>query len=209
MSNKILTLRQKTIVDIADAIRNKIGSSELIKIEDLDDAIKSISGGNGGGIIEVDELQGPYLCTSVPNSGYVEKVRFDTSLSIEQVVAELEKLTYDEYGTYPLLINDNIMLLVMVNNGIYIIVDDEGGVLYFASAETEFCSAGWNSDFNGEIEINAEVMNSDVVGMIGAENDKIVNLFYLNKQPNPKFDAEAIHKLPDETLWIWSDNKFV
>jgi hypothetical protein len=41
MSNKIITLRQKTIVDIADAIRNKTGSSELIKIEEH--LVKSIT----------------------------------------------------------------------------------------------------------------------------------------------------------------------
>jgi hypothetical protein len=59
MSNKILTLRQKTIVDIADAIRNKTGSSELIKIEDLDDAIAAIDVVEGtGGIIDVEELPG-------------------------------------------------------------------------------------------------------------------------------------------------------
>jgi hypothetical protein len=59
MSNKILTLRQKTIVDIADAIRNKTGSSELIKIEDLDDAIAAIDVAEGaGGIIDVEELHG-------------------------------------------------------------------------------------------------------------------------------------------------------
>lgn len=200
MNDKNLILKKQTLVDIADAIREKTGSVESIAIEDLDDAVAGIQageGGNGGGLVEVDELQGPYLCTPVPNSGYVEKVYFDTSLSIEQVVAELEKLTYDQSGGCALLINNDYstILLAMVNNGAYIIVDDEKMILYFSSVDMGNGQVGWNSAFNGEIEVNSEVVNADSEGLIGVENDKIANLFYLTKQPNPQFNPEAIYKV--------------
>lgn len=206
-----LILNKQTLADIADAVREKTGSEDLIAIEDLDDAVKHISGGNGGGIVEVDELPKPYLCTPVPNSGYIEKVYFDTSLSIEQVIVELEKLTFIDGGC-GLLLNDNTLLLVMIqDDGIYLIVDSSNNILYFASGDTSGTgqvSIGWNPDFNGEIEVNSEVRNEGWYS-IGAENDKIANLFYLDKQPNPKINAEAIYKLPDETLWMWSNDKFI
>lgn len=53
----------------------------------------------GGGIIEVDVLPSltipdPSSIGPVPNTGYVESVSFNTSLSEEEVLAELKKLTY-------------------------------------------------------------------------------------------------------------------
>lgn len=61
MNNKNLILKKQTLVNIADAIRAKTGSAELIAIEDLDDAVANLhigEGGNGGGIIDVEELPG-------------------------------------------------------------------------------------------------------------------------------------------------------
>jgi hypothetical protein len=259
MSNKILTLRQKTIVDIADAIRNKTGSSELIKIEDLDDAIKRISGGNGGGVIEVDELPKPtnLIKEAVPASTYIvdednnwtvtsepvscNKVYFNTSLSVEETITEIKKVTKDldvVYGemaasAYVLeFYNENKELVCGVdffnmwdrdenNNAsysdqweIYAETSDASGTLFNSAY------GGWAPNFNGELnlegvtEISAYIAwNSDVFtednpyinpGVINL-NSEIVNLIYTGEEvPNPKFDAEAIYKLPDETLWMWS-----
>jgi hypothetical protein len=200
MSNKILTIKKSTLVDIADQIRAKTGSADLIAIEDLDDAVANLQGG-GGGVVEVDVLPEPYLYTPVPNAGYVEKAYFNTSLSIDQVVAELEKLTYYDDGSSPLLVNDDVVIIAVLDNGVYGIFDANTNTFYFASedpsGEGQF-PVGWNPDFSGEIEVNSEVLS-------GTENDKIANLFYLNKQLNPEFNAEAIYKLPDETLWIYED----
>ena len=46
--SKNFLLKQQTITDIADAIRDKKGTTNAIAIEDLDDEIKSISAGQGG-----------------------------------------------------------------------------------------------------------------------------------------------------------------
>jgi hypothetical protein len=58
MNDQNLILKKQALIDIADAIRAKTGSSDKIQVADLDDAIKNISGGNGGGIIDVEELPG-------------------------------------------------------------------------------------------------------------------------------------------------------
>jgi hypothetical protein len=45
MQDKILTIKKSTLVDIANQIREKNGSTDLIKVADLDDAVKELSGG--------------------------------------------------------------------------------------------------------------------------------------------------------------------
>jgi hypothetical protein len=149
------------------------------------------------GIVDIEEL--PCLRTPVPNSGYVEKVCLDTSLSIEQVVTELEKLTYIDGGC-GLLLNDNILLLALTQNGVYLIGDNTSGMLYFASedpsGEGQF-PVGWNPDFSGEIEVNAEVISEMDGKSIGAENDKISNLFYLG---SVDINPNVFYRLPDGTM---------
>jgi hypothetical protein len=55
MNDKKLILKKQTLVNIADAVRAKTGSTDLIRIEDLDDAIKNISGSgtSGGGASDI------------------------------------------------------------------------------------------------------------------------------------------------------------
>lgn len=45
MNDKILTIKKSTLVDIANEVRAKTGSTDLIKVADLDDAVKELSGG--------------------------------------------------------------------------------------------------------------------------------------------------------------------
>jgi hypothetical protein len=47
MNDKKLILKKQTLVNIADAVRAKTGSTDLIRIEDLDDAVTAISDGGG------------------------------------------------------------------------------------------------------------------------------------------------------------------
>lgn len=48
MKEKRLILKEQTLIDIANAIRTKTGTNELIKIQNLDDAIALIQGGGSG-----------------------------------------------------------------------------------------------------------------------------------------------------------------
>jgi hypothetical protein len=45
MREKLFILKEQTLIDIANAIRTKTGTNELIKIQNLDYAIAVIQGG--------------------------------------------------------------------------------------------------------------------------------------------------------------------
>ena len=50
MSNeKEYQIKRSTLVDIANAIREKTGKTDRIKVSDLDDAVKELSAGGSGG----------------------------------------------------------------------------------------------------------------------------------------------------------------
>jgi hypothetical protein len=54
MNDQNLILKKQTLIDIADAIRAKTGSSDKIKVKDLDEAVSAIAGsGDGGGEMDV------------------------------------------------------------------------------------------------------------------------------------------------------------
>ena len=130
--------------------------------------------------------------TTVPNSGFVEKVYLNTKLSIEETVEELKKLTYippeegEGYLTYLLVASDfskGIMVVKEDFENSYYIIDAISMTPYFADygmAENLGISAGWNPEFNGEIEINAEIIDNFGIS-IGTENDKISSLFSITQ----------------------------
>lgn len=121
--------------------------------------------------------------TVVPNTGYVEKVYFNTSLSNEEVVAELEKLTYIETGLNAignsLLLDQSYSKLITVlkNDNLLTIKNFTDMTTYFTTVDDGGGFVGWNPNFSGEIEINSEVLNDMNGTPFGAENDKITNLF--------------------------------
>lgn len=179
-------------------------------------------GSSSGGVIEVDKLPSPTIpdpssSGPVTNTGYVEKVYFNTSLSEEEVIAELDKLTYAEGEPINglLIKSDQSMILVALKFGtLYVIADMLNEMFYWVSSDastqmgTPFI--GWNPDFNGELEINSEIVSELNGIVVGVENDKITNLFYMAAMvPNPEVDVESIYQLPDETLWMVENNKWI
>lgn len=66
MNDKILTIKKSTLVDIANEVRAKTGSTDLIKVADLDDAVANIQGGGsdipsaGHEVFIADELSENY-----------------------------------------------------------------------------------------------------------------------------------------------------
>ena len=103
MAKEFLTLKRQTVVDIANAIRSKTNSDKAIRIEDLDDVIGEIE---SGGTSDVRLVTG-----AIPREGHVEKIKFNTNLSKEEVVSILEKLEYyeyDEYSAYYILVEADV-----------------------------------------------------------------------------------------------------
>ena len=76
---------------VADAIREKKGTTEKINPKNYKNEILSI---NSSATINVP---GGWKGTPVPNSGHVENVYFNTELSVEEVVKLLEQLDFIEY----------------------------------------------------------------------------------------------------------------
>ena len=179
---------------IGDAIREKDGSTELIPIDDMPQAIRDIQGG-GGGIVEVTELpevgeeNTVYKLvskpTQVPNSGYVKKVYINTSLSKEELYSLFDSLTFVEvesdgkmyYMLASVTDSQEIFIAVQKTDTSYVFMV-QGTNYMFGFDES---MGGWfnaiGENIPNVVEINGEVMASMETISIGTENDKITSLF--------------------------------
>ena len=188
---------------IADAIREKKKTTELINAQNFRSEILSIK----GGLIEVTELpevgeeDTVYKLlgskpTIVPNNGYVEKVYFNTSLSVEEVVSILENarvnggtnaiINYDGKDlTFVKVVIDSIPTWYIGNFStldVYFSSNTTGGYADFV---------GWKSDFNGVLEINSEVTQGDV------DNSKIIDLVSITP-----FEAKEEYFVYENGEWV-------
>ena len=136
---------------------------------------------SGGGIVELDELHKP-----VPNSGYVEKVYFNTNLSVDEVVRILARLEYSDF------LNGKVYGILYVNEGskqitlavtkiedyIYAIQEWITGTIIFVSANySEVDFVGWNPNLENGFEINSSVLNNfNSLLSVGEQNDLLVTL---------------------------------
>ena len=144
--------------------------------------------------------------TVVPNSGYVEKVYFNTNLSIEEVVDLLEKLTFTD-SVYFAISSDTCLLSLQFVEGTFAIVDMRSSTFIFLSSDVGFGFVGWNSDFNGLIEINSNVSSSfvaeDTTFDVGNQNDLISSL--VSSTPftqSQQTTADKLQKLIDGKQYV-------
>ena len=168
---------------LADAIREKKKTTELINAQNFRSEILSIQGG-----ANVVKSGG----TVVPNRGTISEIYFNTNLSVEEVKSILDTLTFIDIGggmgMYVGLQgsnNANNFLSIMKNNGNYFIMFEAyEGSFVFSSAIDETVGttfAGWIDGFNGVIEVN-DTLSTEMDGMtIGAENDKLTNLISITE----------------------------
>lgn len=143
-----------------------------------------LSDGIGGGNASIIK-PGGWSGTTVPTSGMVENVYFNTALSVDEVVNILSKLTYDIYedgdpDEYRILTNDNYYLVVWRTNGAYVILNSTDYSIYFSSGANEDGQIlGWDNSLlsKGYLEINSEVSNEINGKDIGSQNAQLSSLF--------------------------------
>lgn len=112
--DKLYTIKKSTLVDIANAVREKTGSSDTIKVENLDDAVAGISGGGGGG---VDLGQSMYFIIG-SDSGSASYLNYSTDYGKTWEFADFGT---DPYGQWSKSIR------IEVNKGINMLTDSSGG----------------------------------------------------------------------------------
>lgn len=166
------------IVAYTDGIAHENEDGSVIN---LDEMLKNGVGGVSA-IVDVEELVYPgWSGTTVPISGTVEKVYFNTSLSIDEVVNILKQLTYDSNGYYNVFSNsDGSVNLTVLDN--YSLILNSNIVLFSVDE-------GW-SNFENPYDFNFE----NVLGFYGlaTQNSQLSSLFSTTpfvKSEEPKDDV--------------------
>lgn len=152
-------------------------------IEDFDGAYE---GGEqiigGGALIKVGSSG-----TTVPNSGYVDKVYFNTSMSIDEVMSLCSGIPFNDIGNqmdWMLVVNGETSLIIQVTSTL-IIWNGISRMIYFSSDVNEDAGItfkGWNPDFDGVIEVNNNVASENNMLpniVIGSNNESLKDLFSL------------------------------
>ena len=134
----------------------------------------------------------------VPNSGYVEKIKFDTSLSVEEIENIVNSLdNWFDIGDGTLIkfivYNETSMVMIALAKvpgiGCGILAATEAGEVPIFSSSLELSQAfgydavGWHEDFTGEIECNCEVC--DVAELSSAiDNESLVDIAFIGSGGN-------------------------
>lgn len=187
---------QSIFSDIANAIREKTKTTDLIKSYDMAEKINEISG-------SVDLVKPIYAeqKTPVPNTGYFEKFFFNTKLDPAQVDslianANLNFISGGSMLVYPILMTNTGKVIsifdVSSQSGVesgsaWLIADLNSDATYYVSpalASDDPTHAGWIQDWftsydTGEIAINAELVQEMEGVVIGSQNDLLTDLVYL------------------------------
>ena len=156
---------------------------------------KAPEGGGDSGGSSVDIVKPIYTeqKNPVPNTGYLEKIFFDTSLTTDQVNALIANanLTF-----YPILCNgaNNILIIIadfssmlgVESRSALAIIDQNMNIYYvspaFAAAGSSL-AAGWNkaaftSFDTGEVAIDAELVQESTGMIIGTQNNLLTDLVH-------------------------------
>lgn len=186
-------------------------------------------------VVDVDELPSnkvEWVGATVPNSGYVEKVYFNTNLSVEEVVALLDKLNFS--NTFENFENVEILLITSSQNIMYKVVKDTKGyamtviagqqleIPFFVSFDNGTGYVGWLYDYLVEQdltlpnpqELNEEVINDvGVEGVsIGSQNELLSSLFSITpfeKKVVESIDESKLYRLPSGDIYQYIGDEFV
>lgn len=164
------------------AINNKGGTlTKSNKFSDYATAIDALT--TGGGSVEFTKSVYVEQKDPVPNTGYVEKIFFNTSLTSDQVDSLIanaianNNLTFVQ-GAYPILYTGKNFFAILNNSPGWLIYDILSDTPYYAS------SIGWNQGVftsfdSGEIVIDSDMIPEMEGVQIGTQNNLLTELVYL------------------------------
>ena len=182
------------------AINNKGGAlTETNKFSDYATAIDDLT--VGGGSVELTKSVYAEQKDPVPNTGYVEKIFFNTSLSSDQVDSLIanaianDNLTFVD-GAYPILYTGKIFFAILNNSSGWVIYDIVSQTPYYIS------SAGWIqaafiSFDSGEVVIDSDVISEMKSMAIGAQNNLLTELVCLYSRVDTG-EIEIVKNLTDQ-----------
>lgn len=198
------------LTSIADAIRSKKGTTDKINASNFASEIAGISGGGGAVVKTIGGWHG----TTVPNSGYVENVYVNTSLSIAEVTALLDNIdiSTETYQAYIITNEEATKVIgIMDPSGFG---DYEGYIIFGQNADgspvpilntsseevvTELFGitfTGWYADFTGVYEFKDNTIKEFTIDgttlLFGDQNNKLSTLF----------STTPFEMLPDETTTL-------
>ena len=189
---------------IADAIRSKKGTTDKINASNFASEIASITGG-GGAVIKT---KGDWVGTAVPESGLVDKVYFNTSLSVDEVVEIAKNRNYLLYdGMYvSVCFTDATMQKVIViikvpantfgnaeDTYLIQVAFDQENLYYFQTFDVNGEGwVGWNPNIAGVVDVNMENMLSAIAPQVGyiPENNNLSKIFSIT--PFVKSSGESV-----------------
>lgn len=129
--------------------------------------------------------------TVVPNTGYVEKVYVNTSLSNDEILSILSNINYNFLGfmyialvsSYNEVLDIEPIVNLLYMDGMCAIASSYGPIFASEGLLGEFGFEGWYPEFNGVLEINSNVLSTfeddGLVFSVGTQNDKLTSLFSL------------------------------
>lgn len=156
---------------------------------------------NGATFIDVDVLPNGWKGTPVPNSGYVDKIYFNTNLSSEEVENLINLLTPNYSG------GSKIYAIYHSVDGCELDISFIPSILIMDSdVPTNFYSNGnWHLD-NIPYEVKSEAVSSDAyTSNIGNQNHLISSIVSITPFEREPINTNSIYRLPDGTLWMYQD----
>ena len=201
-----------------DLISSLFSSTPITKVEDEE---LTLTGKYDGStvVIDINEFKG----TTVPNTGHVENVYFNTEMSTEEVSKILSKVLTPENNMEYLLYSKNssdsygraihASLQQLGDTLVYRIYSDFDSITYFSSnSYSDYGSnvtfTGWNPTLTNPVAINVEVMNeySDSLGYhysVGTNNAILSSMFSLTpfeKMNSNEYDYDLKTCLNEQKL---------
>ena len=167
--------------DFKEKINAKGGSiTDTTPFSEYPSQVENLSGGGGGGIIEVDKL--PYSTwkgTAVPRSSYVEKVYFNSKLTNEQVDEICSVLPEGRNYLYGSTNNPYVRWVQLYKySGKVDSIDVYNTQVYSTTTSNSklYSDPGWIIE-NGVFEINSDNQREYNGAQVGQYNELLTSLF--------------------------------